>query len=116
MFKIFKSKITTPSDKKIDEIANILFPPYEVNVDKDGTKYQIDYSADMNLDSALSDLEDGYNDQTVRNTIKDISNRLYKIRQIMEVYRDIEKGTTYMIVDTRENKEIEEIQAKDREY
>ena len=73
MFKIFKSKVSTPSSQKIEEIANILFPPYEVRLDKDGTKYQIDYSADMNLDSALSDLEDGYNDQTVRNTIKDIS-------------------------------------------
>jgi len=31
----------------------------------------------------------------------------------LKVYREIEEGTTYMIVDTRENQEIEEIQAKD---
>ena len=113
MFKMFNSKIATPSSKKIDEISDLLFPPYDVRVDQDGTKYQIDYSADMNLDSALSDLEDGYNDQEVRNTIKDICNRLFKVRELLDVYRKIEEDASYIIVDTRENNKVNEIQAKD---
>ena len=51
-FKVEK-KPSTPAEQQIELIRNILFPPPKLNEDfgEDGNlhKWQVDYSADMNL-------------------------------------------------------------------
>jgi len=101
-WKIVK-KTYTPADKKIEEIINLLFPPLilEQEIGKDGsvTKFHLDYSADSNLDSVLSDLEDGHNDEACHKTLRDISNRLFKLRKMLEAYREFDKDAKYIIVE-----------------
>lgn len=105
MFGMFtvKKKDETPADKKLEQIRNILFPPCETREtpNKNGgiSKYQVDYSADMNLDSALYDIREGYADGPVQNTIGDVIERLYKVREILEAEVDIDKEAEYIIVD-----------------
>ena len=74
-FKV-ERKPNTPAEEKLEQIKNILFPPskLEESLDKDGSlyKWQVDYSADMNLDAALIDLQEGHNDTVVQNTIKGV--------------------------------------------
>ena len=113
-FKIEK-KNNTPADEKLEQIRNILFPPCQLNeeMDKDGSiyKWQVDYSVDMNLDAALTDLEEGHNDQAVHNTIRDISKRLYSIRHILDAYMELDPEAKYIMVesskDTMDDREID---------
>lgn len=101
-FKVEK-KPNTPADEKLDQIKQILFPPYklEEDYDKDGKlhKYQVDYSADMNLYAAIIDLEEGHNDKPVHNTVKDVHDRLLKVRDILEEYMQLSKDADYIIVE-----------------
>jgi hypothetical protein len=114
MFNLFKKKSYVPEDVRLKKIIEILFPPLAVHVMPDGTKYHIDYSADSNLDAALSDLEDGSNDAVTQKTIRGISNRLVEVRKILEAYREMDKEAKYVIVDDFEDNT--EIKADDRPH
>lgn len=102
-FKIEK-KINTPAEERLEQIKDILFPPSKLNeeMDKDGSlfKWQVDYSADMNLDAALTDLEDGINDPAVHNTIRDISKRLSSVRQLLDAYMELHPEARYIMVES----------------
>jgi hypothetical protein len=113
MFKFLKAKPKTTSDEKIEKIIEILFPPLELHRDKDGTKFHIDYSADTNLDAAISDLEDGHNDKTVHKTIRGVADRIIEVRRILEAYREIDSEAKYFIVDDLGVNNYEEIKAPD---
>lgn len=113
MFKFVKSKPKTTSDEKIDKIIEILFPPLHTHVDKEGNKFHIDYSADINLDAALTDLEEGYNDEASRKTIKNISNRLFEIRKLIEVNRVLDSDAKYILVDDAHDTTLENIHVYD---
>jgi len=114
-----KKKIETPADEKIEEIKNILFPPSSVrekyDEEQDKTiKYQVDYSIDMNLDAAIIDLQSGYNDETVINTLNDTLDRLYKVRELLEAHAEIDKNAEYIIVDSmKHNPDLENIEASE---
>jgi len=97
MFSV-KKKIKTSSDQKIDQIIAILYPPLKLE-EEDGIKFHIDYGADSNLDAALTDLEDGHNDPIARKTIKEVSDRLLKVRRLLEAYSQLDKDAQYVIVD-----------------
>jgi hypothetical protein len=105
----------TPAEVKLDMIRDILFPPSESHIDKDGRKFLVDFSADLNLDSALSDLEDGYNDKACQQTIKKISNRIFEVRKILEAHQEI-TDAEYLIVDDLAEEAYEKVQASDREH
>ena len=113
MKKPVKSK--SPAEVKLDMIRDILFPPSDSHIDKDGRKFLVDYSADLNLDSALSDLEDGYNDAACQQTIKKISNRLYEVRKILNAHQEL-TDAEYLIVDDLVEEAYEKVQASDREH
>jgi hypothetical protein len=102
-FKIEKRN-NTPAEERLDQIKDILFPPSKLNeeMDKDGSifKWQVDYSADMNLDAALTDLEEGINDPAVHNTIRDISKRLSSIRQLLDAYMELHPEARYIMVES----------------
>lgn len=112
ILKLFKRKKYIPEDERLRQIIDILFPPTKTQCDSEGNKYHVDFSADANLDAALADLEEGHNDSTTHNTIRSISNRLVKIRQILDVYNEIDKDTKYYVVECEPQYiNIENIQA-----
>ena len=94
----------TPAEDRLEQIKDILFPPSKLNeeMDKDGSifKWQVDYSVDMNLDAALTDLEEGVNDKAVHNTIRDISKRLYSVRQLLDAYMELHPEAKYIMVES----------------
>ena len=92
----------------MQQVVDILFPPLETREGKDGV-YQIDYSIDSNLQSALVDLQDGTNDKIVQDTIAKAIDALIKVRNILEVYPEIDERAKYIIVDTpdQNKKEVE---------
>ena len=113
-FKV-EQKNNTPAEEKLAQIKEILFPPCKLNeeMDKDGTmfKWQIDYSVGMNLDAALTDLEEGVNDPAVHNTIKDISKRLYSVRSILDAYMELDPEAKYIMVESnKDTTDVEDIQ------
>ena len=116
MFGMFtvKKKIETPAEQRLEDIKNILFPPSDTrqSVDKEtGEKFKflVDYSADMNLDSALYDIREGYADGPVQDTIKDISDRLFQVRQILEAEANVDHEARYIIVDNKKSDDLDEI-------
>ena len=121
MFEMFsvKKKNNTPAEERLEEIKNILFPPLEsketVN-EKTGEslKYQIDYSVDMNLDGVLLDIQEGYVDEVVTKTIKDATDRISRVRDILEAHANVDREAEYIIVDTPEShSSIEDIEASE---
>jgi|694.fasta_scaffold45994_11 hypothetical protein len=113
-FKVEK-KPRTPAEEQIELIRNILFPPTKVDEQygEDGVlrKWQVDYSADMNLYAALIDLQEGHNDKAVHNTINDIQDRLIKVREILEEHMQLSKEADYIVVENLK----EEIDVDSRE-
>lgn len=102
-FKFWKAKPKTTAEEKLEQISNILFPPLKSHTDKEGNKFHIDSSADINLDAVLSDLEDGHNDAASRKTIKGVADRIYEIRKIIEAYDKLHHDAKYVIVEDLED-------------
>lgn len=93
------------NDQQLAEIINILFPPLTTTGNGEGQIIQVDYSADSNLEAALSDLEDGFNDETSRKTIRDIANRLYKVRKLLNVYQKINDKADAIVISNRDTQQ-----------
>ena len=108
MFSMFKPKPKTTADEKLEEIKNILFPPFKKQ-SKDDITFLIDYSADSNLQAAVSDLEEGHNDEIVQGTINKVIDRLVEVRKILKAYGEFDTDAKYIIVDDLPT-EKEEIQ------
>ena len=99
MFKVFKkASPTTPADRQLQQVIDILYPPHEIQVMND-VKVQIEYGADYNLEAALVDLEEGNNDAVTQQTIREVAGRLAKVRTLVEAYVELDKDAQYMIVD-----------------
>lgn len=109
-WKIEKTPVSL-AEQKLEEISDILFPPYETkeDYDDDGTliKFHVDYSVDSNIDAALTDLYDGYNDSAVQSTLKNAAERLNKVRLLLEAYPIIDTDVKYIIVNTKKAEDIE---------
>jgi hypothetical protein len=105
---MFKPKPKTTADEKLEEIKNILFPPFKKQTEKDIT-FLIDYSADSNLQAAVSDLEEGHNDEIVQGTINKVIDRLVEVRKILKAYGEFDIEAKYIIVDDlpTEKEEVE---------
>jgi len=104
-WKISKKDLT-PADEKLEQIKQILFPPLitqqEMQQDGSTIKFHIDYSADSNLDAALIDLQEGYNDPAAQKTILDVIKRLNNVRRMLEAYAELDKDAKYIIVENME--------------
>lgn len=102
MFNFFKTKKEqqkTDSDVVLEKIKSIMFPQINTHTDKEGNKYHIDYSVDINLDSVLTDLEEGYNDEASQNTIRKVSQRLYEIRKLLNIQQELDEDAKYVLAD-----------------
>lgn len=106
-------KKKTKEEQQLEDIKDILFPKLELAQEQtqDGmvTKYHIDRSLVGNLDSALMDLQEGYNDVNTHETINHVITELEKIRKILGAYNSIDKEAKYIFVDyQKDNKEIDQ--------
>jgi hypothetical protein len=84
--------INTDAEDKLDDIKRILFPPLVNKVDEENGEtitYVVDYAVDTNLEAALTDLEDGINDDQVRDTIKVVLSKLVSVRATFGLNRNI---------------------------
>jgi len=108
MFSMFKVKPKTTAEQKLEEIKNILFPPFKKQTEKDVT-FLIDYSVDSNLQAAVNDLDEGHNDEIVQGTINKVVDRLVEVRKILKAYGEFDTDAKYIIVDDlpTEKEEIE---------
>jgi hypothetical protein len=103
---IFEKKEIPPktsSEEKLQQIQEILFPPLKSYTDKEGRKFHIDYCADTNLQAALHDLEDDFNDENTRKTIKSVEERIINIRKVLEFGQPLDDDAEYVIADDLEN-------------
>lgn len=94
--------------KQLEDIKQILFPAFETTTTDEGQIIQIDYSADSNLEAALSDIEDGYSDETVQKTIKNVIDRVYKIRKLMNVWQEIKAETQGIVIAAQPSEPIDD--------
>ena len=118
MFKFpwtIKRKAENKSDRRIEQIIEILFPRLELfsEFDDKGNKikFHVDRAVDSNLDAVLMDLQEGHNDQACHETLNDAIKRLSRVRRILQVYADFDREAQYIIVeneaDTRRNDDIQ---------
>ena len=116
---LVNKRVETPAEQRLEEIREILFPPHSTKEHTDPeteetVKIQIDYSADLNLDSALYDIREGYSDEVVQKTIQDVLERLYKIRKILNAEAEIDSEAKYIIVDNKNtDSDIKDIDISD---
>ena len=95
---MFKPKPKTTAEEKLEEIKNILFPPFSKQTNQD-IIFLVDYSADSNLQAAVGDLEEGHNDEIVQGTINKVIDRLIEVRKILKAYGEFDTEAKYIIVD-----------------
>jgi len=110
-FKIEKKPLSS-AEEKLELIRNILFPPPKLDESYDESgkqhKWQVDYSADMNLYAASIDIQEGHADQAVLNTVNDVHDRLMKVRDILEEYMELSKEADYIVVENlKEEPDVE---------
>ncbi len=110
MMNWFKRKKLVVRPEELQRISDILFPPMETRGSGE-EKYQIDYSVDCNLESALSDLRDGINDSNVQNTIARSIDALTAVRNILKAYPEVDLDAKYIFVYTPDKRrEVEAVE------
>lgn len=108
MLKWLRRKEVVVRSEELQRVTEILFPPLKT-VENEGGVYQIDYSVDSNLESALTDLREGVNDSTVQNTITRAIEALIEVRKLLHAYPYLDERAKYVIIDTpdQNKKEVE---------
>ncbi len=95
-------KDKTPADVQLDKIRDLLFPKLDLRESvQEGqvVKYHVDHSVDMNLDAALTDLQDGHNDEVTQKTISRVVDRLNEVRRLLEATYELDKDAQYILVE-----------------
>ena len=91
--------------RELQLINDILFPEYELEQIPGGEYYHIDRSVDTNLDGVIFDLEDGKNDETSRQTLKHISDKLFKVRELLQVHQEMHPDVKHIVFSQEEKDE-----------
>lgn len=95
----------TEADKKLEEIKQLLFPPYHI-IQQANEKIAIDASVDVNLGAALQDIQFGDVNEDLGKTVGDIVKRLEKVRKLLDAYYMLEKDVNYVFISTKNDEEI----------
>jgi hypothetical protein len=93
-----KPKTVVIRDDTTQKITDLLFPPLRLGESSKGF-YQVDYSVDMNLESALEDLKDGKNDKVSQDTISYVLRQLIEVRKLLNAYPELDERSSYLLVD-----------------
>jgi hypothetical protein len=99
MFWKKKSDPKSEAELKLKIIEEILFPQLITESTSQGVFFQVDYSLDSNLESALSDLQDGNNDKAVQSIVNSAIKKLLEARKLLGVKQLLDKRAEYIIVD-----------------
>jgi hypothetical protein len=102
-------KANTPAEDKLQQIKDILFPQMRKETDINGDMIFVDSTSDMNLHSIITDLQDGYNDKAIQDTLVDILKRLEKVRKILDVLSEFDPEAKYIIVENLDHDKVENI-------
>lgn len=97
-----KAPVDVPVNKaeaSLAEIQKLLFPPLELKTDEQDRSYHVDKSIDGNLYAILLELEEGVNDEITQNTLKSVLSSVTKIREILNIYNDMNPEAQYLIVE-----------------
>lgn len=100
MFDWFKKKKTVDENVTLKEIKKILFPSEDIRIEGEYTFYT-DFSLDSNLNAALVELEEGCNDEVVRQTIRHVRDELFKIRGIVNIAIEVPSNVNIYQVDNK---------------
>lgn len=108
MLKWLRRKEVIVRSEELQKVTEILFPSLRT-FENEGGVYQVDYSVDSNLESALTDLREGINDSTVQNTITKAIEALIEVRKLLHAYPLLDERAKYVIIDTpdQNKKEVE---------
>lgn len=107
-------KANTPAEEKLEKIKDILFPALVREKDLNGDLIYVDHTCDMNMESVITDLRDGYNDVTVQESLVDILKRLIEVRKILNVLSEFDPEAKYVIIDSKlDDRNLEDIKARD---
>lgn len=108
MLNWLRRKEVVVRPEELQRVTELLFPPLKT-IENEGEVYQIDYSVDSNLESALTDLREGVNDSTVQNTITRAIEALIEVRKLLHAYPYLDERAKYVIIDTpdQNKKEVE---------
>ena len=100
MFKFFKKDPVpmTTAEQKLDEIKNLLFPEPEIQMEGD-MEFYVDSSVDWNVEAVVIDIREGHVDEVCQKTLKNISERLFKARKLLQAYYERREDIKYVIVD-----------------
>ena len=98
MFDMFRPKQVVVREGMTQDLCDLLFPQPIETTDESGT-YLIDKSVDLNLQSALVDLENGVNDEVVRSTLRKVISKLGDARDMLYANYRIQEGASYLQVD-----------------
>ena len=88
------------------QVCDILFPQPIESI-QDNFTFLTDHSIDLNLHAVLIDLEEGNNDETARNTIKQILVKLGEARELLMANYELSSKSHYLVVEAP-GKTIEE--------
>jgi len=97
MMKWFKREQVVVRDEVAQRLCDSLFPE-PVEKEEDGFTYLTDSSVDMNLYSAIVDLEEGKNDEVTRDTLKSILLKLEEARQLLYANYKLKGKARYLVV------------------
>ena len=95
----------TEADKKLEEIKNILFPPYHI-LEQENEKIAIDASVDVNLSSVLQDIQFGDVNEDLGKSLGDIIKRVERVRKLLNAYYMLDNDINYLFISTRKDEEI----------
>lgn len=86
--KLYKSPSAIPrppcptDEPTLVKVRDILFPQIELH-EQEGMKFMVDRSVDNVLDAILTDLMDGFNDESSQETIRRVIDRLSAVRGLL---------------------------------
>jgi len=102
MFGMRNKSIERPTAESIllEKISAVLFPPFYTR-DVAGDKYSIDSSVDTNVDAVLTDLRDGYLDETCLETLQAVFNKLHEVRNIIGAHHEMDPAVSQYIIAMR---------------
>lgn len=92
-----KKKVPDQADLAMKQISDLLFPPFKTE-EIDGEKYAIDSSVDTNIDAVIADLKDGYLDEHCINNLKAVFDKLYKVRELIKVFHEMDPSVSKYII------------------
>jgi hypothetical protein len=110
--KTLKEEAKENEAATLAKIRAILFPPRSLIPSTDGEMALVDHSIDLNLDAALTDLMEGYNDEVSQNTIRRAVFKLIEVRNILGDQEEIPEHVKHVVLGGIPGIDTDDIEAE----